>query len=198
MGAIDEHRTEVDGDDPGAAAVRRLVAGHRPADQREASARERFLAELDRLPAPCDEHADPVHVTASAVVVGRRGVILHRHRRLGRWLQPGGHLEPGEAPPDAARRETGEETGLGAAHPGGGPLLLGLDVHAAAEGHTHLDLRYLLLGPDADPQPPPGESQEVAWFDWDAAAALADEALGGALARARTWWEAHPLVEGRA
>ena len=64
-------------------------------------------------------------------------------------------------------------------------MLVHVDVHAAADDHVHLDLRYLLLGPDADPAPPPGESQEVAWFAWDAAAAVADEALVGALRSAR-------------
>ena len=49
----------------------------------------------------------------------------------------------------------------------------------------HLDVRYLLHGPDADPAPPPEESQEVRWFPWSEAAALADDALVGALRTAR-------------
>ncbi len=168
-----------------AVALRAQVAAHQPADERERAARDRFLAELDRLDRPFDEDADPVHVTASAIVVGPRGVVLHLHRKLGRWLQPGGHVDPGEAPEDAAVREVLEETGLAVAHPAGGPLLLHLDVHPAAAGHVHLDLRYLVSAPDEEPRPGPGESRQVAWFGWDQAAALADEALGGALARAR-------------
>ena len=62
-----------------------------------------------------------------------------------------------------------EETGLAVAHPAGGPILVHVDVHAAADGHVHLDLRYLLVGAGRDPRPPPGESQEVAWFTWDEA-----------------------------
>jgi len=42
-----------------------------------------------------------------------------------------------------------------------------------------------VLGPDADPDPPPDESQDVAWFSWDDAGSLADEALVGALRSAR-------------
>ena len=110
------------------------------------ASRERFLAELDRLERPCDESADPVHVTASAIIVGRRGTVLHRHRRLGRWMQPGGHIDVGESPPAAALREAQEETGLSLAHAPGGPVLVHLDVHEAADGHTHLDLRYLMVG----------------------------------------------------
>ena len=135
-------------------------------------------------------------MTASAVVVGTRGTVLHRHKRLGRWMQPGGHIDPGESPPDAARREAIEELGLAVEHPDGVPRLIHLDVHEAALGHTHLDLRYLLSGSADDPHPPPGESPEARWFDWDEAASTADEALGPALVIARTRWEA--LVHERA
>jgi 8-oxo-dGTP pyrophosphatase MutT (NUDIX family) len=165
--------------------VRAQIAAHEPADDRERSAKEQALASLDRLPRPLDVD-DPTHVTASAVVVGTRGVLLHRHRKLGRWMQPGGHLDPGEEPAEAAVRECREETGLTVTHPWGEPRLIHLDVHAAAAGHVHIDLRYLVEGPDAPPDPEPGESPEVAWVSWDEAEALADEALIGALLVART------------
>jgi 8-oxo-dGTP pyrophosphatase MutT (NUDIX family) len=167
-----------------------IVRAHQPADERERAAQARFLVELARLASPCDEHADPTHVTASGIVVGRRGTVLHLHKRLGRWMQPGGHIDPGETPPVAARREALEELGLAVDHPAGGPHLLHLDVHEAALGHTHLDLRYLLVGDDADPHPPPGESPEARWFGWDEATAAADEALVGGLGLARAAWEA--------
>ena len=51
----------------------------------------------------------------------------------------------------------------------GVPRLVHVDVHPGGRGHTHLDLRYLVFGGDADPSPPAGESQEIAWFDWPAA-----------------------------
>lgn len=157
---------------------------------------------LGRLPAPFDREADLTHVTGSGIVVGPRGVLLHRHRRLGVWLQPGGHLEPGEAPWDGAARETVEETGLtvrfagdpgavagGAGRPvarGDGPPLAHVDVHAGGRGHTHLDLRYLLeVEGDDTPRPPEGESQDVRWFSWDEAVAMADDGLRGALVALR-------------
>jgi 8-oxo-dGTP pyrophosphatase MutT (NUDIX family) len=172
------------------ADVRARVADHVPGPPREVAAKKRFLIELDRLEDPCNEQTDPTHVTASAIVVGTRGTVLHLHKRLGRWMQPGGHIDPGEEPPDAARREAVEELGLPVAHPEGGPRLIHIDVHEAALGHTHLDLRYLLWGASADPHPAPDESPEAHWFDWDEAASMADEALAPALVVARAEWKA--------
>jgi 8-oxo-dGTP pyrophosphatase MutT (NUDIX family) len=165
--------------------LRAVLEAHQATDDRERSSKVEALAQLDRLELPFGEGSDLTHVTASAIVVGRRGVLLHRHRKLGRWMQPGGHVDPGEEPADAAVRECREETGLVVAHPEGGPRLVHLDVHPATSGHVHIDLRYLVEGPDAPPDPPPGESPEVAWLSWDEADALADEALAGGLRSAR-------------
>jgi len=170
--------------------LRVLVSAHRSISPREAAAQQRFLDELDRLPDPTNEHADRTHATASAIVVGARGTVLHLHKRLGRWMQPGGHIDPGETPPIAAQREAEEELGMVVTHPPEGPRLLNIDVHEAALGHTHLDLRYLLLGTDADPDPPPGESPQARWCSWEEAAGMADEALAPALIVARAEWEA--------
>src|SRR5271169_5069540 len=118
--------------------VRLAVAAHDPADGREAEARERILTELGQLARPFDVEADRTHVTGSAIVVGRRGTVLHMHKRLHRWMQPGGHLDPGESPWEAALRESEEETGLSLRHPDSGPRLVHVDVHPAADGHVHL------------------------------------------------------------
>src|SRR5579884_4451276 len=91
------------------AQVRAAVAAFEARTPRERESRARFLAELERLPHPFDEHADPVHVTGSAIIAGPRGVVLHFHKRLHMWLQTGGHVEPGETPWDAALRESEEE-----------------------------------------------------------------------------------------
>lgn len=176
---------------PGAAGgLHSLVEGHRGASPREVAARERFLSELGLLDAPYDEHAGPTHVTASGIVVGHRGTVLHRHKRLGIWMQPGGHIDPGETPATAALREATEELGLAVEHPLAGPLLIHLDVHQAAHAHTHLDLRFLLLGADADPMPPADESPDARWCSWDEALAMADPALVDALPLARAAYEA--------
>lgn len=148
-------------------------------DARTAASKARFAAEVERLPHPFDEQADPTHITASAVVVGPEGTLLHRHKRLRRWLQPGGHVDPGESVEQAALREVGEETGLTARHAGrerGKANLVHVDVHEGGRGHVHLDLRYLLVAEGA-PRPGIGESPDVRWFSWDEAIEVADSGL---------------------
>ena len=167
------------------ADLRRQLASHEPIDEREAAALKRICSELDRLARPFDRDADLTHITGSAVVVGPPGTVLHLHKKLHRWLQPGGHLDPGEAPWDAALRETQEETGIVVEHPANGPLLLHVDVHEAAAHHIHLDVRYLLVASSTEIAPAEGESTDVRWFTGEDAEAIADEALRGALVRAR-------------
>ncbi len=178
--------------------VLRSLADHEPGDARERRAGRELREALHELERPFDEDAGPRHVTGSAVVVGPRGTVLHLHKRLRRWMQPGGHIDPGEAPWDAARREASEETGLEVRHPDGGPRLVHVDVHDAARGHVHLDLRYLLVAPDEDPSPPPGESPQARWFSWEEAAGAADGSLHGALAAARRQPEVQALVSAAA
>jgi 8-oxo-dGTP pyrophosphatase MutT (NUDIX family) len=163
-------------------AVRDAVTSFDAMTEREVASRARFLAELDRLADPFSRDADPVHITGSAIVTGPRGTVLHWHKRLGGWMQPGGHVDAGETPWAAALRETREETGLPVRHPGDGPQLLHLDAHPAG-AHFHLDLRYLLGCGDEDPAPPPAESQQVRWFSLPEAMEVADEALIDGLRR---------------
>jgi 8-oxo-dGTP pyrophosphatase MutT (NUDIX family) len=153
-----------------------------PVDDRERDSIDATLEWLARPGDPYDQGASDHHVTASAFVVSPRGVILHRHLHLGIWVQPGGHVDPGEEPEQAALRETIEETGLPArlvtpVH------VFHVDVHAGPRGHTHFDLRYILAAPPVEPAPPAGESPDVFWFDFDAALERCEPSLVPALAK---------------
>lgn len=163
--------------------LQRHLDGHVARGRREQVSLSRIRAELDRLDQPLDEHADPVHVTGSAIVVSARGILLHRHKRLGLWLQPGGHVDPGEAPWDAALREAGEETGIVGRHCCEPPSVVHVDVHPGGRGHIHLDLRYLLTSAPEDPAPADDESQDVEWFSLPRARRLADPGLADVLER---------------
>jgi 8-oxo-dGTP pyrophosphatase MutT (NUDIX family)/predicted N-acetyltransferase YhbS len=160
----------------------------RPAvDGRETASIARFRTELEGRIQPCSETADSTHVTASAIVVGPRGVVLHKHKRLGIWLQPGGHIDDGESPGDAAVRECFEETGLRAEHFSGKAELVHVDAHDGPRGHFHLDLRFLLAAPDHDPCPPEGESPDARWWSFDELRSHHEPGISGIIDSLRTF-----------
>ena len=92
---------------------------------------------------------EPGHVTGSAFVVCRttERALLIFHRRLARWLQPGGHVEPGELDVRVtAARELYEETGI-TLEPEG-LQIFDVDVHiisatTTAPAHKHFDVRVI-------------------------------------------------------
>jgi len=178
-------------------SLRRL----QPADAREAEDVDRILAFLARHADPFDRRIGEGHLTGSALVVSSAGdrVLLLHHRKLDRWLQPGGHADPGEASGETvALREAREETGIArlALHPTA-PRPLDVDVHAIpARGHEpaheHLDLRYLVLAPEsAATALNTDESNDLRWFRWDELPRLGlDTGLSRAFAKARAILEA--------
>ena len=50
--------------------------------------------------------------TTTTYILSDQGTLLIFHPKLHKWLPPGGHMEADETPPEAARREVKEETGL--------------------------------------------------------------------------------------
>jgi 8-oxo-dGTP pyrophosphatase MutT (NUDIX family) len=149
--------------------LRADIEGISPMNDREALSIEQTLDRLTWPGDPFDEEANEHHVTVGAFLLSSRGIVLHRHKRLGIWVQPGGHVDAGESPEEACLREAVEETGLDVHHLD--PVrLYHVDVHPGPSGHTHYDLRYLVVSEPRDPSPPLGESPEVYWFDFDAAA----------------------------
>lgn len=165
------------------AEILEVLSVRTPVDERERESIEKFLADVPHLVEPYDEALGLVHVTASAIVVSDAGdkVALHLHKRLGMWLQPGGHIDAGETPAQGALREAEEETGLPVRHEDGNGLFVHVDVHAGPKGHTHHDLRYVVRAPEVPMNPAEGESPDARWFTWDEAIEIADVGLVGGL-----------------
>jgi 8-oxo-dGTP pyrophosphatase MutT (NUDIX family) len=172
---------------------------HEPGDEEEARDRDQILAFVLEHPDPFDRRIPEGHLTGSALVVSSDGtrVLLLHHRKLDRWLQPGGHANPGEVSgEEVALREALEETGIeGLELHGEAPRPLDVDVHdiparTGEPAHEHLDLRYLVVAPsDAALSPQFEELHDLRWVPWDELEALGpDHGLRRALARARAFF----------
>jgi len=136
-----------------------------PEDRFEAWAWRALLDEDG--PAVLTRTACPSHVTASAIVLspdGRRTCLV-LHGRIGLWVQPGGHLEPGDVTlAAAAAREVFEETGLSGRVL---PELACLSRHrapCAPDVDWHLDVQHVLVAESQTPRVS-AESRDVRWWD---------------------------------
>jgi len=177
------------------ALVRQLRA-HRSADEAEARDVARVLDFVARHPDPFDRRIAEGHLTGSAFVLAADGarVLLLHHRKLDRWLQPGGHADPGEASGEAvALREAREETGLQTLHLHPvAPRPLDVDVHEiparpGEPAHAHLDLRYLVVAGAGALTRAQEEAADLRWFGWDELAPLRlDPGLRRGLSKALT------------
>ncbi|MBJ6979481.1 NUDIX hydrolase [Luteimonas sp. MC1895] len=133
------------------------------------------------------------HFTASALLVsadGRRTLLTH-HRKLGRWLQPGGHADGDTDLARVALTEASEESGLPGLRVEGG--IFDLDRHWIPErkgvpGHWHHDVRYVVRAGADEAYVVGEESNDLAWIAVDAVAA--DESMDPSLRRMALKWVA--------
>lgn len=125
------------------------------------------------------------HFTASALVIDETAshVLLVHHKKLGKWLQPGGHTEKDQNLHQAAVREAIEECGINSPASlwyGTHPFCVDIDAHLipARENepeHQHFDLCFILQHPISQAINLSEESNALRWFplaeiienDWD-------------------------------
>jgi 8-oxo-dGTP pyrophosphatase MutT (NUDIX family) len=147
------------------------LAAYVPTGPEDAEARDRiaaFVRHNDR----CFERALEIgHITGSAWIVdpARARCLLTHHRKLGRWLQLGGHADGSADVRSVARREATEESGLRSLRTVS-ESIFDCDVHAipargAEPQHFHYDVRYLLEADPAEPLVISEESKDLVWIE---------------------------------
>ncbi len=159
--------------------VREQLRGLRTGDADEARYVARML-ELSASPSACSRASfTPGHFTASAFVLSPDlgELILIHHKKLGIWVQPGGHVDAEDVDLEsAARREVDEEVGLDALRPfGEAGALFDVDIHEiparkSDPAHEHFDVRFAFVASTKECV----RSEEVADVRWVPLASVAE------------------------
>lgn len=157
------------------AHIRDITAAYLDAHPDEKSELALLTDLLDRGAELTGRKQFPGHVTANAVLANAdRRILFVRHVALGRWLTPGGHLEPhDDTLIDAALRELAEETGIwpGSVVPvGDQPIHSDIHPIPASEAkrepaHQHIDFRFLFTTPADVARLQAEEVADAAWRD---------------------------------
>lgn len=155
-----------------ASAVDILTAWRAP-DPAQDTLRHAVLAFLAARPDGCLRECVPGHVTASALLIDHTGTraALTLHPRIGRWVQLGGHCEPGDADiVAAALREATEESGIEGLTVD--PALAALHVHpvtcSLGVPTRHLDMQFIAHAPAGAELARSDESLDLRWWPLDA------------------------------
>jgi 8-oxo-dGTP pyrophosphatase MutT (NUDIX family) len=99
----------------------------------------------------------PKHLVVYFIPVdaAQRCLLLGDHRKPGRWLPPGGHVEDGEDSRLAVIRETREELGIAAEFDDDRPFFLTVTPTKGANRHLDVDLWFVLRVATHEPRDEP-------------------------------------------
>jgi 8-oxo-dGTP pyrophosphatase MutT (NUDIX family) len=155
-----------------ARSAERTLRAWRPPDPGQAALKQAFLAFLAARPDGCARSCAPGHLTTAAVVLDHdaRHVLLTLHPRVGRWIQLGGHCEPGDDTLcHAALREATEESGIDGLRIDREPLHLDAHPITCSLGvpTRHLDVRFMVRAPQEARPRISAESDDLQWWPLD-------------------------------
>lgn len=107
------------------------------------------------------------HLTASVFAVDEDKILLIHHKKLDKWLQPGGHCDGNPDTLEVALKELWEETGI--LVEAEQQEVIDLDIHLIPErkdvpAHYHYDVRYLVKADSKAPIIQNHETNEILWI----------------------------------
>ncbi len=158
--------------DPERESVRSTLIKYIPADVGQAGTRVQMLSFLMDHPEALQRTCEEGHLTASALVIRAEGEcgLLTLHRKLGRWLQVGGHCDGDGNLAAVALREAVEESGVEDLEVDPRPIDLDMHripAHKGEPEHWHLDTRFLAYAPPRAKLRMSDESLDLRWVGVD-------------------------------
>jgi 8-oxo-dGTP pyrophosphatase MutT (NUDIX family) len=168
-----------------------LLDGFRPSDPEQAQQLELFRAFVAAEPDCCERALAVGHLTGSAWLVSADGarILLTHHKKLGLWLQLGGHADGDHDLARVALREAEEESGLTDLVVD--PAIFDLDRHWIPErkgepGHWHYDVRFVVRARGSEEFAVSEESHALAWRS--IAELASDESADASVRRMAAKW----------
>lgn len=175
--------------------LRSLLNSYVPSCKAEARDSARMLSFLGAHPDCFERSCKPGHFTGSAWLINATGdsVLLTHHKKLGRWLQPGGHADGDSDLLRVSLREASEESGIDEIEPAA-PGIFDIDIHEIPEhkgipAHLHYDVRFALRAL-SDKFVVSDESTALAWVPLKR---LEEYTLEDSLLRMRAKWIKHSV-----
>lgn len=148
-----------------------LLTNYKTADTAEHKMHQDMLTFAGSYPQCLERSLAIGHITTSAWITdhSRTYVLLTHHRKLGKWLQLGGHADGESNLPKSAMKEAKEESGLTRIHfleEG----IFDVDIHLIPArklepAHYHYDIRFLMEADKNEPLVISHESKDLRWVE---------------------------------
>lgn len=170
------------------------LRAYKAINKEEAATKAQIIDFVERTPACFVRSNTEGHITGSCFLLDPAGdkVLLTHHKKIGKWLQLGGHAD---GDPDILRvalREAQEESGIEAIEPVTSGIF-DIDIHPIAEhkgitAHLHYDIRFVLQAKRADYKIS-SESNDLAWIPLTLLSRFSAE--NDSLSRMAKKWQMH-------
>lgn len=116
-----------------------------------------------------------IDFTVNALIVYENKILLVDHKKIGKWMPIGGHIELDEDPEEALLRETQEECGLTVEVVGNKPEIqdeivkplippVYMDIHRINDTHQHIGLVYFARAKSNNAILAEAEHNAIRWF----------------------------------